>query len=284
MRLCAGFICALATFWVAAVSAQAQEIVKFRASQPNESTPVALRAELYRPTGHGQFPTVILLHGCNGWQPADIFALHKYAQAMREAGYVVLNLDSFGPRYYSGAEMCGNNGRLRQAIGYRTADVFDAARYLRRLPYVDGNNLFLMGQSNGGSVAISAALQESYLAHRTSEQEAPFRGAVALYPWCGFVNSGSRLATPVQVFSAGRDEWVSANECIGAQTSGAEFRVKVYPAAVHSFDLDIIPQRFDGFMIGMDADAAADSRNHMMSFFVSQRLGSDQPSSGSHRN
>ena len=112
MRLRAGSICALVTFWLATVSAQAQEIVKFQATQPNETTPVALRAELYRPTGHGQFPAVILLHGCSGWEPANIFALHKYAYAMRDAGYVVLNVDSFGSRYYASAEVCGHNGKL----------------------------------------------------------------------------------------------------------------------------------------------------------------------------
>lgn len=272
MRLRIESICALLMFWLAAVSAQAQEIVKFQATQPNETTPVALRAELYRPTGRGPFPAIILLHGCNGWEPASIFALHKYAYAMRDAGYVVLNVDSFGSRYYSSAEMCGHNGRLHEAISYRTADVFDAARYLRRLSYVDGNNLFLMGQSNGGSVAIAAALHKAYLVHRKSEQEPPFRAAVALYPWCGLVSSGSRLTTAVQVFIGGRDEWVSANECAGIQTSGAEFNVKVYPAAAHSFDLDITPQRFAGFMIGMDADAASDSRDRMMSFFNTYRF------------
>ncbi|MBS0522109.1 MAG: dienelactone hydrolase family protein [Proteobacteria bacterium] len=271
MRRRAGLICAWTIFCLAAVTAQAQEIVKFQASQPNGTTPVDLRAELYRPTGGGPFPAVILLHGCDGWQAADIFALHKYAQTMRDAGYVVLNLDSFGPRSYSGAEMCGDNARLRQAIAYRTADVFDAARYLRHLPYVDGKDLFLMGQSNGGSVAIAASLQEAQSAYRRSDRDPPFRAAVALYPWCGLVNPGSTLATPVQVFSGGRDEWVSANECVGVRTSGAEFRVKVYPAAVHSFDLEILPQRFAGFMIDMDPQAAADSRHRMMRFFDQHR-------------
>ena len=270
-RLCAGAICVLATLWLATLSGQAQEIVKFQATQPNETRPVTLRAELYRPAGRGQFPAIVLLHGCNGWEPSTIFALHQYAYGMRDAGYVVLNLDSFGSRYYSGAEMCGHNGRLRQAISYRTSDAFDAARYLRRLPYVDGNNVFLMGQSNGASVAIAAAMDETYLSHRQSEQEPPFRASVALYPWCGLLSSGSRLATAVQVFIGGRDEWVSASECSGIQTLGAEFNVKVYPAAGHSFDLDIIPQRFAGFMIGMDANAASDSRDRMMSFFNTYR-------------
>ena len=276
MRLLSVLISASAALCLAVVSAYGQEIVRFPASQPNEPKPIALRGELYRPEGAGRFAAVILMHGCSGWQPAVRFSLQGYAQSLQKRGYVVLNLDSFGPRYYSGDEMCASNAKLQQALLYRTSDAFDAARYLRHLPYVDGDNVFLMGQSNGGSVVIRAALQNNYLAYRKSADEPPFRGAVAFYPWCGLVSSGAKLVTPVQVFSGGRDNWVSARECANVEVTGAEYKVTVYPQAAHSFDLDIMMERYAGFLIGNDPDAAADSRKRMIAFLDHRQLETQQ--------
>jgi dienelactone hydrolase len=135
----------------------AQEIVKFEASDPYASDKVLLRGELFKPEGAGPFPAVILMHGCGGWRPAVRYSLHNHADHLVKNGYVVLSLDSFGPRGYSGDELCASNARLRAAIDYRTHDAFDALRYLQALSYVDPADIFLMGQSNGGSVAMQAA-------------------------------------------------------------------------------------------------------------------------------
>jgi dienelactone hydrolase len=252
--------------WLATTSACAQDIVDIEASQPDASRRVLLRAELHRPRGEGSFPAVILMHGCSGWVPAVHHTLHDYADELRRRGYVALNLDSFGPRHYSGDEMCASNTRLREALDYRTADAFDALRYLATLPYVDARNVFLIGQSNGGSVAMRTAQASATKTYDKSGSPG-FRGVVAYYPWCGVFAGGVRLAAPIQVFSGERDEWVSARECAAVRTSGADYRIKLYPRAVHSFDLEIAVQRFAGFPIGRDPEAAEDSRKRMFNFF-----------------
>ncbi len=266
MRLLTGAISAMAACWLPFAAAEGQEIVRFAASQPGEARAVSLRGELYRPDGTGRAPAVVLMHGCGGWQPAVQFTLRGYAETLRQRGYVVLNLDSFGPRYRSGAEMCASNALLQQALSYRTADAYDAAAYLRRLPDVDGDNIFLLGQSNGGSATIRAALQGTYETHRKAPDDPPFRGAVALYPWCGHVAAGADFATPVHVFSGARDDWVSAGECAGVRATGAGFQVTVYPRAAHSFDLEITTQRYAGFMVGRDPQAAEDSLKRIVAF------------------
>ncbi len=255
--------------------AMAQEIVKFPASQPNEPTPVQLRAELYRPTGGGPHPAVVLMHGCSGWVPSARFALRGYAEDLRKRGFVVLNLDSFGPRYYSSEEMCPSIERLQRALSYRTTDAFDAARFLRDRADVDAGNIFLFGQSNGGSVALKAALVSTHDEYVKRRGYPAFRGVVAFYPWCGLLQGITALAAPVQVFSGGRDNWVSAQECSSVEARGAEFNVKVYAEAMHSFDLDLIPHKYAGFMIGKDPAAAADSRTRMMSFLTANVRGSE---------
>lgn len=241
-----------------------ESAVAFAASKGHVSKDVQLKGELFRPQGNGPFPAVVLMHGCGGWQPAARFALRQHAQRLSQGGYVVLNLDSFGPRGLSGNRMCPNNTLLQRALDYRTSDAFDALRYLQSLDFVDPQNVFLMGQSNGGSVAIKAAQASE---HRRRAGDIPgFRGAVAYYPWCGGFGRVS-LGAPLLVFAGGRDDWVSADECRRMSARGAELDVIVYPDAAHSFDLQVMQHRFHGYLIGHHPAAANDSSARMLSFF-----------------
>jgi dienelactone hydrolase len=139
-------------------------------------------------------------------------------------------------------------------------------RYLQALNYVAPDNVFLMGQSNGGAVAIRAAKASS---PREYNGGTAFRGVVAYYPWCGeFGGSRVALASPLLIFAGGKDDWVPARECQGVKATGAELKVTIYPEAAHSFDLDILPQRFLGKLIGGDQKATRDSRARMLAFFV----------------
>lgn len=245
----------------------AQEIVKFEASQPYSSDRVVLRAELFKPDGPGPFPAVVLMHGCGGWQPAVRYALQTHARHLRDHGFVVLNLDSFGPRHSSGGKLCGSDRKLYRALAYRTNDAFDGLRYLQKQAFVAPDNVFLMGQSNGGAVAIRAA--KAATVREYDDANAGFRGIVAYYPWCGeFGSSRVSLASPLLIFAGGQDDWVPARECQGVRSTGADLQVKIYPTAAHSFDLDILPQRFLGKLIGGDRQATEDSRKRMLAFFV----------------
>jgi dienelactone hydrolase len=257
--LCAG----LSGFCVP--NAAAQEVVRFPASRPESAEQGLLRGELVRPQGPGRFPAVVLMHGCGGWQPAVHYALQLHAEHLKQHGYAVLNLDSFGPRHRSGGGLCGSDARLRDALVYRAYDAFDALRYLRAQPFVSRRNIFLMGQSNGGSVAMEVASASELADHGDGPG---FRAVVAYYPWCGVFGGGTvRLASPLLILSGGRDDWVSASECRAIRAKDAELAVMVYPGAAHSFDVNIIPQRYFGHLIGYDAGAAADSEERMAAFF-----------------
>jgi dienelactone hydrolase len=267
-RWCRRIACVALVTCLATAPGAAQEIVKFDTGAGGER--VMLRAELYRSRSEGPSPAAILLHGCGGWQPAVRYTLRSYAEDLQKLGFVVLNLDSFGPRSYSADEMCASNERLRQALEYRTTDVFDAARFLQGQSFVDGRRVFVVGQSNGGSVALNvvrASTQDDYVGRRGYPA---IRGAVAYYPWCGMLSGKARLAAPVQVFSGGKDDWVSARECAGVEASGADYKVTVYADAPHSFDLQVAHQKYAGFSIGNDPVAAEDSRRRMTAFLSGQ--------------
>lgn len=257
--------CAILALLMLPATASAQEVVKFPANRPDISEPVLLRAELFKPEGAGPFPAVVLMHGCGGWQPAVHFGLDNHARYLRDHGFVVLNLDSFGPRHTAGGKLCSSDPALYHALDYRTQDAFDGLHYLQSLKYVAADKIFLMGQSNGGAVAIRAAKASS---PRSYNSTTAFRGVVAYYPWCGeFGGSQVALASPLLIFAGGRDNWVPASECQGVHATGADLTLKVYPTAVHSFDLDILPQSYGGKLIGGDPQATADSRERMLAFF-----------------
>ena len=275
------FLALISTCLLFAKFSHAQEKIRIPASEPVEPGKVELRGELFRPKDEGNFPAVVLMHGCSGWQPVVRYALRNYAESLRRRSYVALLLDSFGSRHYDGNEMCSDNAKLYKALGYRVSDAFDALRYLRSLDYVDKDNVFLMGQSNGGSVALRAARASTARSYADRIGSAGFRGVIAFYPWCGLYQGTVALAAPVRVFSGGEDNWVSARECQEVRTTGADYRITVYPHAKHSFDLDLMPQKFAGFIVGGDPEAARDSRRRMFSF-IARRLTADQRAARSH--
>jgi len=238
----------------------ASETVKFDATKLYKSKKVTLRGELFRPKGNGQFSTVILMHGCGGWQTPVRTALTSYAEFLVANGFAVLNLDSFGPRRNSGGKVCASYGKLKEAREYRTADAFDAVEFLKTQEFVDPNNIFLMGQSNGGSVAINVA--------NSNLPEPSFRAVVAYYPWCGAFGSNKvDLTSPLLVLGGAKDDWVPPYACKNVKSSGEKLRVTIYPEAPHSFDINILQQRYMGKLIGYDSNAARSSRIEMLSFF-----------------
>lgn len=250
--------CALAL--TPAAPATAYEVVSIKATRPLGAS--HLKAELFKPKGDGPFPAVVLMHGCGGWQPAVLGGLHAHASTLVEAGYVVLNLDSFGPRGTGGGVICESIPKLVRALDYRTDDAFDALRYLRTLNYVEADDIFLMGQSNGGSVAINAA----------KAKRRGYRAVAAYYPWCGSLGGAKvTLTAPLIVFAGQRDDWAPAWQCRHKRGVGASLQVIEYRNAAHSFDLPIMQQRYLGKLIGYDKTATEDSRAQMVAFFERHR-------------
>src|SRR5580704_7268540 len=61
---------------------------------PAEAKPGTVFNALYRPSGGGPFPAVVLLHTCAGLGPH----VHAWARKLQDWGYVALVVDSFTPR------------------------------------------------------------------------------------------------------------------------------------------------------------------------------------------
>lgn len=258
----AGLLAAALALLAPALPAQGQtpQQVRFQSAAPDRAQ---LTGRLHRPSGRRPAPAIVLMHGCGGWQPEVLASLESYAQHFRANGFVVLNLDSFGGRGNAGGRVCGSLGELARARDYRTHDAFSALNFLRAQDFVDGENVFLVGQSNGGSVALISALS------RTVDRfGAGFRGVVALYPWCGAAGSSRlNLHSPLLVLGGELDDWVPPRDCTRFRSSGPEVTVRVYPHAAHSYDVRIPVHRYMGNLVGYNPQAASDTRAQMLAFF-----------------
>src|SRR5262245_12148599 len=73
-----------------------QRLARERGEAIERQPAVDLSGELYRPSGNGPFPAVVMLHGCNGRLQRAI----EDAEGARftALGYALLTVDSFGPR------------------------------------------------------------------------------------------------------------------------------------------------------------------------------------------
>jgi dienelactone hydrolase len=158
---------------------------------------VELSGWLYVPTGPGLKPAVVMLHGCSGIH-AGSDPKRRVARLYREwsarliaSGYVVLLVDSFGPRH-SAQKQCGNGPAGVSEVTDRPEDAHAARRFLQsgRFP-VDPARIMLLGWSHGGSSVIAALIEP---AQRWGEGH-PFRGGIAFYPGCGFYNGFGGIAT-----------------------------------------------------------------------------------------
>lgn len=237
-----------------ATTSSANSTVSFAASSSYADKPVTLTGELRSSGGKGR-GTVILLHGCGGLQGAVLSSLRAHASALRSAGFATLILDSFNPRGISGGWVCGRDSRLASAQAYRQRDVRDAVKFLKAQPGINADRIYVMGQSNGGSVV-------SILAKRPAKG---LRAAVAFYPWCGAVPSNPRI--PLLVLSGEADDWTPPTHCKSLDKAGDRLTVVTYKGAVHSFDLNIPVQTYQGHKVGGNSKARSDARRKMIDFF-----------------
>lgn len=136
---------------------------------------------LYIPQGAGdKMPAVIFSHGFGGTHAVG----STYAEALAEKGYVVYCFDFCGGS--PGSRSDGST--LEMSLFTEQADLEAVISMVQQLDYVDSDNLFLMGSSQGGAVsAITGAVHLEEI-----------RGMVLLYPAFVMVDEANSLFESVQ--------------------------------------------------------------------------------------
>ena len=120
---------------------------------------------LYRPQDAGEkLPAIIFSHGFSGTYRVGV----PYAQALAEKGYAVYCFDFCGGSYSSQSD----GSPLDMSLRTEQADLEAVIRMVQELDFIDADNLFLMGTSQGGAVsAVTAA-----------DHPNEIRGLIVLYP------------------------------------------------------------------------------------------------------
>lgn len=241
-----------------------------------------LTAYLYTPTGAGPFPAIVALHGRTGLYStrgnrldASFLAPHKrmWGEFWSGRGYLLLFVDSFGPRGHARGFAAGTFNRRPPEVNeitIRPLDAYAALQYLRTRDDVLGDQIFVQGWSNGGSATLSAMSSAA-----ASRNPRGFRAAIAIYPACTQViehyGKSYKTYASVLLLIGSRDQEVKPENCARvaelARSNGSQFEFVLYADAEHSYDTPIASRQ----RVAANASALEDTRRRSEAFFALHR-------------
>ena len=193
--------------------------------------------KIFKPTGAGPFPAVVVAHTCGGLEAH----IYDRAKEILDAGYIVLVLDSYAPR---------NHFTFCTAAGVNATrvykDTFDALAHLKGMPEVDPSKVYLVGLSLGSFAAAVAGSPEVASMLQVKHR---FNASVGWYGACTFqahpmFPAWNLLRTdtdkPVLLLMAARDDETPIKECFPRldemKAAGKPVSWHVYPDATHGWD------------------------------------------------
>lgn len=238
--------------------AAAAEDVTFKSTQKWNSETLTLTGKLWKPSGNGPFPAIVMLHGC-AYTEKTLGYLSIWANRFADWGYASLLVDSFGPR--GKAQICDQLDYISPTV--RAQDAYDAKSYLQELAFINSKNISVIGWSHGAITALQVAT--------TMNEAGSFSKTVAFYPYCP-----SQLPshnTPLLILIGEKDDWCPAANCsnmVLAEKDKLEVVLKVYPNASHAFDFEEIDMINQGHILKYDPKATADAAIQVKGFLGKQ--------------
>jgi len=246
----------------------------------SEDGKTRLTAYLYRPDGVGPHPAVVALHGRTGLYSsrsetydAGHLSRHKkmWGEFWATRGYLVLFIDTFGPRGYPAGFAAGTIKQRPPEINeitVRPLDAYAGLKYLRTRSDVVKSRVYLQGWSNGGAAALSTM---AVGAPGRRDGAEGFRAAIAIYPACTQVRDHYgqqyRAYAPLILLIGADDREVKPANCQAlaraAKANGSNLEIVLYEGAEHSYDTPI-PSRQH---VAANAVASEDTKRRVEAFF-----------------
>ncbi len=212
--------------------------------------PGPLSGKLYRPSGGGAVPVVIVLHTCAGIGNGHLVG--SWVDRLNDWGYAAFVLDSFTARQV--INVCAQGAQSQVTPFDRAGDVINAAIVLAQTPGIDGNRIGVVGMSHGGGTA-SSVTRKGFEAFKPGL----IKAAVDYYGACRKPQNHGTV--PLLVLAGEADTWgFPAKTCVEyKQAVGAEEVVEVitYPGVFHSFDNDMLFKAVSAFGHPLKYDYAA---------------------------
>jgi dienelactone hydrolase len=239
------------------------------------------------PPGDGPFPAVICFPGSGGvfFPNGDIgLADVKWADYFVSLGYAYILVDSYTGRGFTYDDISKVSAGRKFWGPELSGDVLIAITEVRKLPYVNPNQLAIMGHSHGGWAIMSLLsmdLNENLPPNLSSlpvQSMVGVKGAIVLYPFCPpsfFLDSGGdnwNTSIKTLVLMGGKDPLTEG--CLKTisilNEKSKPVIYHVYPSAYHGYDAP--PEDFikslEWFKNSKppDLEATADSRERVKVF------------------
>jgi len=220
-----------------------------------------VKGGVYKPSGDGPFPAIILAHSCAGTNAHT----ERWSKLLVGWGYLVLAPDSFVPR--GTKAVCTTPGVVTPNM--RVADIAGALDYLATRPDVVKGRIGIIGHSHGGSTVIRSAQRSFGLARRG------LAAGVAYYPGCNPKFDGG-VYIPLLLLAGDKDDWTPADRCrnlVSGLQRGELVEAIYYPDAYHSFDSRAPDRTVSGaagkqHQLAYDRVAAPDAEARTKAFFA----------------
>lgn len=201
----------------------------------------------YVPAGQGRFPTLIAIPGCSGISsdnPADdesnprlreddlLFRRHyrRMAEKLRSEGFAVLLLNIHSAE----GVLTACAGEIEDV---RIAEyINEAIAWARGLPFVDAENLNLIGWSMGGGGTLAWL-------HGPRSEATSIRSVTVIYPGCTDLQALD-VSVPLLVLLGDADDIAVPTVCdslIDSSPIRELIMVRHYPGARHGFDIEGAP-------------------------------------------
>ncbi len=145
-------------------------------------------------------PVVLFLHGCGGYTRATDLQVQSFMGKSKE-DFVLVAPRTFGrARPPSCTAVNSMTWFSERSFAFRIAEMEYALKRLAELPWVDRNNIFLMGHSQGGAVA---AEYDGDIRIRGRILNSGACGARGRFGWGNGIEDHERVIA----FHAARDPW-----------------------------------------------------------------------------
>jgi len=238
---------------------------------------------LTKPPGEGPFPAVVIMHDCTGLGAPSSGAPARWAETLLAAGYVVLTPDSYSTRGFADG-ICNAIGPQLWLVGNpaRVSDAFAAIDVLAQLPYVNPQQIALLGSAAGATTTLMVIGLER------RPRGPRFAAGIALHPSCANPYRGWSMNrrygnfgpashqfgsytpnAPALILVGEKDDWTPADDCkrlvAASDKTSYQIELKTYAGAPHLFD-STLPVSFDEKRVnfnnarnGQGATAGADA-------------------------
>lgn len=248
-------------FLLFAGSAAAQPVDFPSVTVGNSQAGPEVKGWVYKPSGDGPFPAIILAHSCAGTNAHT----ERWSKLLVGWGYLVLAPDSFVPR--GTKAVCTTPGVVTPNM--RVADIAGALDYLATRPDVVKGRIGIIGHSHGGSTVIRSAQRSFGLARRG------LAAGVAYYPGCN-PKFDVGVDIPLLLLAGDKDDWTPADRCrnlVSGLQRGELVEAIYYPDAYHSFDSRAPDRTVSGAAgkqhhLAYDRVAAPDAEARTKAFFA----------------